>query len=1627
MSLEKNNRTKKLIARAFLIIMLLDICLPNVAHALTSGPSQPEVQSFEPMGTTDMVDLLSGDFTYNIPLMELPGPDGGYPFNLAYHAGIAMEQEATWVGLGWNINVGVINRNMRGVPDDFKGDHITHTTDMKPNYTIGIGAAFSPDLEVFGKEVKIFSISAGVTPYYNSYRGFGYSISLSPSVNFGVGDNTTMGLGASLSSDSQNGTTYSPTISLSSKKAESNGDVRTNTFSFSLSYNARQGVSNIGLGYSSSYTKAYESKNTKTDNEQQNKQARIDNKKAKAENTTSGGVGMSINLNNNFSYSPTIQNEMKGSNLNVGAKFGVGTSGAFADVNVFGFYNVQNIKYKNQPIATEAYGNYHLESIKGISNTSNTNFMMDFNREGDGLIQPTTPLLPIPNATDDIFSISGQGVAGNFRLNRSSVGFFRDKSMSYFIAGGSIGVDIGPGAGPHWGINGSVNFSNNANDLSPNTSKLNQRFSFENKITAKNPYYQHTYFATHGDISLQDPDKLEAYLNGLDRPSYFAVKNAEDPNYDEFRNNTKSYALPQAVMEDRKPRSNYVQAIENQYLPHGRSEMKSLSEFKHNLYEQPNQNNQKILQVRKPHHIGAFSILDMSGKRYIYGLPAYNLIQEEHSFSVPKENNVFANRISTSMAGNNYDNIYKNNGIKQKSVTEVDPFAHSYMLTAVLGNDYIDLTGDGPSDDDLGYWVKFNYEKKEDYKWRSPYSGANYLPGQLSDEDDDKGYFMYGERENWFMTSAETKSHIITFELSPREDAKGWDINPSNRASMYKLDSMRLYTKHEYKKPNSNPIPIKTVHFGYETDAVNQLCSVIPNTSQTNGGKLTLKEVYFTFRDNTRGAHNKYKFEYNENPGYSDENYSDCWGNYNQNLTHNVSAAPYVPILANPNNDPTDNDVSAAAWNLSQITTPSGAIIEVEYETDDYAYVQNKRAMNMFRFASNSQTNSSEYILDNNQSYVDIDISSISDFVTQSNCHQLLDNTGQLYFKANIKNMTGGNSFAYQEFVTGYLDIDTKQGNNGIEYVSNEKVRIHVKPFKEFKGKEFHPITHAALEYFQASLPNLMSVMGNIGTPKTEDEDKEKKRAGFLTLIEPIFQMFKFRHDFYANASRKGAANKLIVDYSFVRLNDITGFKEGGGHRVKRVYIKENPSATDLYGQVYDYTTYDTELGKTISSGVATYEPGIGGEQNALKKGIVVDKQTPKMRTNLRMFMEYPFNESYFPSPSVGYSKVTIKSINTSEQEKKDPQNQPIAPVTGTIVHEFYTCKDFPILIKESKMEKKESKLPIFGPLGPIHTTNRLSMSQGFFVELNDMHGKPKSVSYYAHDKKGKMMENPYSEVQYVFKTERTTANGAPALKVKSEVDALLPDGSTKTMLLGVDYDLYMDVRKTESYSNTGAGNFNVDMLGVTPFIFPLFTFIPTINSDKNIVNLTATNKIVWRKGILEQTIVRDENSIITTKNLNYDVVTGAPLLTRIENNYNDYVYNYTIPAYWKYGGMGPAYLNLDLKFQAKMVKQANNSYKVYDLSHTQGKAPLWKKNLFPGDEFLVYENGNDKNYKKAYLMSIASDHVTIDFDNNPYPVADGNYHFYLTRSGRRNQLAVETGTVTARKNPLIHAKTTCP
>ena len=168
----------KLIAALLTINFLSSLLTPNAAFALTSGPTSPDYTSFEPIDTSDMVNLLSGDLAYNIPLLEVPGPAGGYPLSLSYHAGILPGEEASWVGLGWTLNPGAINRSVNGFADDFRN------VEQTDRFYWSGGESHVADLGVTVGISGVVGVTAGLSLGTDTYQGFG--IGASTGVQLGI-------------------------------------------------------------------------------------------------------------------------------------------------------------------------------------------------------------------------------------------------------------------------------------------------------------------------------------------------------------------------------------------------------------------------------------------------------------------------------------------------------------------------------------------------------------------------------------------------------------------------------------------------------------------------------------------------------------------------------------------------------------------------------------------------------------------------------------------------------------------------------------------------------------------------------------------------------------------------------------------------------------------------------------------------------------------------------------------------------------------------------------------------------------------------------------------------------------------------------------------------------------------------------------------------------------------------------------------------------------------------------------------------------------------------------------------------------------------------------------------------
>ena len=204
--------------------LILSFLFCNI-FVYAQGPTAPEAASFEPIDASDMVNLLTGDFTYVMPLVHIPGPEGGYPLTLSYHGGIAVGQEASWTGLGWNVNPGAINRNVSGTPDDWfntkKYSVIYDKGGVQRSYNIGVSVGWG----------KNGMFSAGVFASYAVNKSFGGE----NSYDFNAGVNGGIKLGGA-----------GRTLGL-------NGSLSLQGVSASTTYNNKSGASSIGLSVSQNF------------------------------------------------------------------------------------------------------------------------------------------------------------------------------------------------------------------------------------------------------------------------------------------------------------------------------------------------------------------------------------------------------------------------------------------------------------------------------------------------------------------------------------------------------------------------------------------------------------------------------------------------------------------------------------------------------------------------------------------------------------------------------------------------------------------------------------------------------------------------------------------------------------------------------------------------------------------------------------------------------------------------------------------------------------------------------------------------------------------------------------------------------------------------------------------------------------------------------------------------------------------------------------------------------------------------------------------------------------------------------------------------------------------------------
>lgn len=1661
------NKIYRALAAYLAVSILAQVAAPTAAMALTSGPSQPEVQSFEPVGTSDMVEVFSGDFNYNIPLFELPGPNGGYPFNIAYHSGIGMDQEASWVGLGWNLNAGAITREMRGFPDDFSNETIRKKVDMRDMHTYGMGVAGNRELAGadFGKLGPVStSLQLGFTVYHNNYRGIGYS--LSPGIGF-THKKSGAGLGIDFSADSQEGVGVNASLSITDTDDAGNALKE----SLGIGFNSKKGIQ---LSYSGSIQQT--------------------------ESPKFGTIRMGGSSSFSFAekaFTPAVRQETVSGNLLISGKYGWDVGTLSRSVAVSGFYSIERLKHKGNFTSHNAYGYNYLYA-------ADEKDLTDFSREKDGMIRKNTPNLAIPQLTYDYYNVMGQGIAGMFRGYRNDIGTIHDPTTKSRGAGGSVAVEYSAGASVnHIGFSRHMNYSMSESKKWSNDNGFDGYYNFIHKDEHENADFENLYFKMRGEQTSFSESEMD-HIGGEDavKPRLQITGDAGGliykPEAGKLIDDDGDEYATSATRPDkaRAARNTSIQLItNNQLLMSNGDEL--LKEYDLWYYTEPVNAGSTTAQTApltrlsrsgeaiKGTQTAAVTALNADGARYIYGLPVYNLKQYEVTFTcAPPSDPAKKFGPEIDLTSDTQPDYKLANTEQYYSRTEIPAYAHSYLLTAILGADYVDVDNNGPSDADHGYWVKFNYVKTADrYKWRAPFTGANYDRGLLTTEEDDKASYIYGEKEVWHLASAVTKTHIAYFHISPRPDGRdaGYEINGnSNNIGSnysYQLDEIALYSRAQANPRLGVDIltPIKKVHFEYD----NSLCPGVENAAATGTGKLTLKRLYFTYQNSTRGELNPYTFEYKTgdgNPGYSPSSY-DRWGNYK----HSGTAAermlfPYVRQF-NPGVDQTSAnkaafkawiDEDASVWHLKKIKLPTGGEINVEYESDDYAYVQHKQAMQMikierldfpddpscvYRTTPGQEPKDKEPI--NLRSYRKVyftlehpvPVGAGSTLIMDEYLSSLRQPDGkyQLYFKLKSELRTDPENL--QEFVSGYctLKLDDLSKDIGYDDASNIQINnttYHTKAYITLAAptyhsglENYHPFALAAWQHLRTNQPSLFTTVGDVKVPAGSDAPSAKatKAKSLLSIFPEMVELFR---DYNVYARNRHWADHIDLANSYIRLQSPDKIKYGGGSRVKKLTINDKWDAMaageqgGTYGMVYDYTMTEPwqDGERVISSGVAQYEPLIGGDEIPLRHAKPFVDEIP-VKTDNSLFIEYPLNESHYPGPHVGYRKITVQSL-ASEKVGKNLL-LPEVTTTGLTEYEFYTAKEFPVITEETEITKKPFNLYIPLPfVGQIQQQD-MTAAQGYVIKLNDMHGKPKSVSYYARAKHdGAKINTPVSSVKYYYSQGiKVLDDGSHVYELNNLLQVLKSDKHVNGQLkadigdayIGEEYDFFTDQRHSKSKAVNGGLDFNIELTPSAPLPFPW----PTLGHFSQDVRTFVTNKVIHKTGILLKTVATDGESTVTTENKLFDSQTGRPLLSTVTNDFNEPIYKYDQPAFWAYDGMGAAYKNEGLTFRAT-TSEYDNSAMTFNISgykkvytETLIGASSLMNILSEGDEFIIGDGtlkGKATLVKKLRL----AEGYELTFHSPEVLTNQKELSFVLVRSGRRNLLSVNAGSITALDDPTL-------
>lgn len=946
MKLLKNRFLRKVLAVFFLLLFVTDIVYPTLSYALTTGPHQTEYTSFEDASSTDMVNLLTGDFSYNMPILNVPiGEDGEYSIPLSYHAGIGPEQEASWVGLGWNINVGSLTRNINGFPDDASGE-FQRITMKDLNFLRGWSASF-----------------LGQNLGWDSQNGHYGMLSIFGLLKAGYDDNGLKSVGA---------------VGLTVSRG---GEVSFNGREFAMVV-VQAALTILTAGTSSTLTPAME-----------------------IAMQVGTGVVMDIALPEITPDAPTAGN-WKYAKREDRRLFHTDYWIYLDQTRNEEMYGVLNLQNAPSKLYTKPKSTDPLHILRVNSVNKSVNFFSSFNPDGPSFGAASDINIDLSGneywsianpsmLAYDNYQVNSPGVSGTikpYRLELGSVGVVREMKNDHFrlnvmpyenykvpfVYDGTYANRYFHHVGHasaistptfYYGLTSSKGTGNefiyNLDDVIMNPAQRKANYV---STTNKLPQGNHVEWITNAEIknnagqfasgfmdyftanpaSLSSGERFKFRKSSLANGyTYFYASSISGDLI--FCNSTASIDINEKLDIDvytsrieLNPNYPYDTLKSTDYMSYKNltvlSKTASYIKVDRNMASVANPQSSISVTLKAggkvDHSIGGFVITGQDGMNYHFSLPIY-----DYEFNMLSED--------------------INDQGKNSTINRFGHFANTWLLTAITGPDFVDRgnangSGNGIVDDnDWGYWIKFNYGLHlADYTWRMPYSGFK------TDSDGKYKSFVVGKKEKYYLNSVETKSHVAVFLKGGRNDAQ--DALTTSKKNSLRLEEIALLTKDAYKQliTPANGFNLADCNgridivYGSVTGATGSVISsaaqtyiqqnairrVVFNTDYSlctgasnslfSYGKLTLNSVSVRGKNNMK-VFPDYKFEYLNDPDYHQDKW-DGWGMYSSQATSSGTSHKASTL---------DND--GAAWSMTKVTTPLGNRIEVEYERDEYSSISN--------------------------------------------------------------------------------------------------------------------------------------------------------------------------------------------------------------------------------------------------------------------------------------------------------------------------------------------------------------------------------------------------------------------------------------------------------------------------------------------------------------------------------------------------------------------------------------------------------------------------------------------------------------------------------------------------------------